>query len=88
MKWAEFRDHQRAFFSHGQSKLSVINEVPIFYVFTVMPSKIKMQTIQYRESRIWEIKEDEYTKNLAKNQVCAIFLMQDIQKNVLFKFIQ
>ena len=53
-----------------------------------MQSKIKMQTIQYRESRIWEIKQDKNTKSLAKNQVCAIFCMQDIRKNVLFKFIK
>ena len=41
-----------------------------------------MQTIQYRKSRIWEMKEDEYTKSLAKNQICAIFQMRDIQRNV------
>ena len=34
-----------------------------------------LQTIQYITSRIWEIKEDKYTKRLAKNQVCAIFQM-------------
>ena len=33
-----------------------------------MPSKIKMQTSQYRKSRIWEMKGDKYTKSLAKNQ--------------------
>jgi len=57
-------------------------------VFTVTPSKIKMHTIQYRESRIVEIKEDKYTKSLAKNQVCAIFHTQNVRKNVLFKFIK
>ena len=40
-----------------------------------------MQTIQYRKNRIWEMKEDEYTKRIAKNQVCAIFHMRDIRKN-------
>ena len=50
--------------------------------------KIKMQTIQYRTSRIWEMKEDKYTKRLAKNQVCAIFQMRDIRKNDLPKFIK
>ena len=44
-----------------------------FLVWTVTPWKIKVQTIQYRKSRIWEMKEDEYTKSLYKNQVCAIF---------------
>ena len=42
-----------------------------------------MQTIQYKKSRIWEMKEDEYTISLAKNQVCAIFQMRDIQTNVI-----
>ena len=36
-----------------------------------------------------ENKEDNYTKNLAKkNQVCAIFRMRDIRKNVLPEFIK
>ena len=46
-----------------------------------------MQTIQYRTSRIrirrqnvWEMKEDKYTKRLAKNQVCAIFQIRDSEK--------
>ena len=30
----------------------------------------KMQTTQYRKPRIWEMREDKYTKSLAKNQVC------------------
>ena len=29
------------------------------------------------------MKEDKYTKRLAKNQVCAIFQMRDIRKNDL-----
>ena len=44
---------------------------------------IKLQTIQYRKSRIWEIKEDKYAKGLAKNQVCAMFHLRDIRKTVL-----
>ena len=47
-----------------------------------------MQTIQYKNSRIWEMKEEEYTKSLAKNQVFAIFQMRDIQRNVIPKFIK
>ena len=46
--------------------------------FFVMPSKIKMQTSQYRKFRIWEMQEDKCTKSLAKNQVCAIINMRDI----------
>ena len=46
-----------------------------------------MQTDQYRESRIEEMKEDKYTKSFAMNQVCAIIYMRDIRENVLPKFI-
>ena len=31
---------------------------------------------------------DKYTKSLAKNQVCAIIHLRDIQKNILPKFIR
>ena len=34
------------------------------------------------------MKEDKYTKRLAKNQVCANIHMRDIWKNVLPKFIR
>ena len=34
------------------------------------------------------MKEDKYTKSLAKNQVYAIVHTRDIQKNVLPKFIK
>ena len=37
------------------------------------------------QSRIWEMKEDERTKSLGKNQLCAIFYMRDIWRNVLPK---
>ena len=33
------------------------------------------------------MKEDKYTKGLTNNQVCTIFHMQDIQKNVLPKLL-
>ena len=52
-----------------------------FSVCTVTQWNIKLQTIQYRRTRIWEIKKDKYTKTLAKNQVCEIFQMRDIGKN-------
>ena len=59
-----------------------------FLACTVTQWKIKMQTIQYRRTRIWEMKKDKYTKTLAKNQVCEIFQMRDIGKNGLPKFIK
>ena len=46
-----------------------------------MQWKIKMQTIQYRRTRIWEMKKDKNTKTFAKNQVCEIFQMRDIGEN-------
>ena len=59
-----------------------------FSACTVTQWKRKMQTIQYRRTRIWEMKKDKYTKTLAKNQVCETFQMRDIGKNGLPKFIK
>ena len=47
-----------------------------------------IKTIQQRKSRIEDIKEDEYSKSLAKVQVCAMFCVGDIRRNVLLKFIR
>ena len=44
--------------------------------------------MQYITSRIWEKKEGKYAKSLAKMQVTAIFLEQDLRRNVLPKFIE
>ena len=44
--------------------------------------------MQYRTSRIWEMKKYKYTKRLVKTQVCAIFQMRDIPKKALPKFIK
>ena len=56
----------------------------VFSVFTDSRenAEIKMETFKYRKSRIWEMREDKYTKRLAKNQVYAIVHMRDIRKNV------
>ena len=56
-------------------QIKLLRKVAEFYVFTVMPSTIKIQTSQYRKVQIWEMKEDKYTKSLAKNKVCAIIDM-------------
>ena len=45
---------------------------PQFSVFTVTPSKVKMQTIQYRKSRILEMKEDKIQK--ASPRIRGLFL--------------
>ena len=31
---------------------------------------------------MWEMKEGKYTKNLARNQFCAVFHIPDIPENV------
>ena len=59
---------------------------PIFYVFTVTLSNVKMQTSQYRMFRIWEMKEDEYTKS--PRQESGVIRMRDIRKKVLTKFVR
>ena len=40
------------------------------------------------ESKIGEMKEGKYAKPLPKIQVTAIFLKQDMRRNVLTKFIE
>ena len=70
------------------SFLDPLQFLNIFCDFTVTPSKIKMQTSQYRTSRIGEMEEDKCTKSLASNQVCAIIHLWNIWKNFLPKFIR
>ena len=60
----------------------------LFSVFTyITPSKVKCKPFNTESPElIWEMKEDEYTKSIAKNQVCRICNMQDIWEKVLAKF--
>ena len=62
--------------------------VHILLVFSVMPFKIDQNKNQNHSFIHWEKKEGEYAKTLAKFQVTAIFLMQDMRRNVLPKFIE
>ena len=41
--------------------------------------KIKIETVQWIKSTIWEKKEGKYSKTLAKIQVTAVFLKRDIR---------
>ena len=53
-------------------------------LFSVTPFKMdqnKIKTVQQIKSRIWENKECNYAPTLAKIQVTAIFLMQDMHKS-------
>ena len=75
--------------THGLSKSQSLSTTTfLFSACTVTQWKIKMKTIQYRRTRIWEMKKDNYTKTLAKNKVCEIFQMRDIGENGLPKFIK
>ena len=90
---------ENATLSSGTSPLASLKEVPpppppplleitilCFHYHTIKNKNATEPCSQYRESRIWEMKEVKYTKSLAKNQVCPIIRMRDIRKNVFPKF--
>ena len=77
--------------TYNRSNFSVLNlvvnndimlQIAGFHCHTII------KTIQYVKSRIKETKEDEYSNSLAKVQVCAMFRVGDIRRNVLLKFIR
>ena len=59
-----------------------------FSVFTSPWSKLKIVTIQWIKSRIWDTMDDWYINNLAKNQVSAVFHSRVICRSVSPKFIE
>ena len=60
----------------------------LFSVFTSPWSKLKIITIQWIKSRIWDTIDDWYINNLAKNQVSAVFHFRVICSSVSPKFIE
>ena len=50
-----------------------------FLDFHCLAIKNNNANSQNKNSRIWEMKEDKYTKSLAKNQVCVIIHVRDIR---------
>ena len=50
--------------------------------------KIKIRTVRWFKSRIWQMKGGKYTKTLAKIRVRGILCIWDIRRNVLPKFIE
>ena len=64
----------------------------VLLVFSVTPFKIdrnKNQNCSVDKSRVWEKKEGQYAKPLAKiHQVTVIFLKQNMRRNVLPKLIE
>ena len=51
-------------------------------------SKLKIVTIQWMKSRVWDTIDDWYINNLAKNQVTAVFHSRVICRSVSLKFIE
>ena len=62
--------------------------VPLFSVFTNHVIKIKIVTIQWKKSRVWDTIDDCYINNLAKNQVSAVFYSRIICRSVSPKVIE
>ena len=72
-------------------KMGVIThdfEVLLFSVFTSHVIKIKIVTIRWKRSRVWDTIDDWYINNLAKNQVSAVFHSRVICRYVSPKFIE
>ena len=65
-----------------------IQKYQIFLVFTSAWSKLKIVTIQWIMSRIWDTIDDWHINNLAKNQVSVVFHLHVICKSVSPKFIE
>ena len=60
----------------------------LFSVFTSPWSELKIVTIQWIKSRIWDTIDDWCINNLAKNQISAVFHLHVICKSVSPKFIE
>ena len=72
-----------------QTLLLAFTTIPsLFSVFTSPWSKLKIVTIQRIKSRLWYTIDDWYIKNLAKNQVSAVFHSRVICRSVSPKFIE
>ena len=50
-----------------------INSVNVILGFHQSCDQIKIVTIQWKKSRVWDMIDDWYTNNLAKNQVSVVF---------------
>ena len=65
------------------------NEYDTYSRFSlVMWSKLKIVTVQWIKSRIWDTIDDWYINNIPKNQVFAVFHSRVICRSVLPKFIE
>ena len=60
----------------------------LFSVFTSHVIKIKIETIQWKKSRVWDTIDDWYINNVAKNQVSTVFHPHVICRSVSTKFIE
>ena len=62
--------HPSFYFTRYSHVFSVIS-LSLFSVFASHVIKIKIVTIQWKKSRVWDTIDDWYINNLAKNQVCC-----------------
>ena len=62
------------------------SEYDLFSVFTSHVIRTKIVTIQYINSRIWDMIDDCIINKLAKNQISAVFHSRAIRRSVLPKF--
>ena len=76
--------HLDSFWNRGTRELGN----GLFSVFTSHVIKIKIVTIQWKTSRVWDTIDDWYINNLAKNQVSAVFHLRVICRSVSPKFIE
>ena len=60
-------------------KIGPTNPALNFWCSVSRHIKIKIETVQWIKSRIWEKKESKYSKTLAKIQVTSVFLKRDIR---------
>ena len=63
-----------------------INSVNVILGFHQSCDQIKIVTIQWKKSRVWDMIDDWYINNLAKNQVSAVFHSRVICRSVSPKF--
>ena len=68
---------------HEETVDHIVSGCEVFSACTVTQWKIKMQTIQYRRTRIWEMKKDKYTKPLPRIRSVKYFKCE-----ILGKFIK
>ena len=79
--WLLYNVHEKSLIE-GEWELNYSRFSPVMW------SKLKIVTIQWIKSRIWDTIDDWYINNLAKNQVSAVFQSRVICRSVTAKVIE